>query len=162
MMTVIFLFILLAAVTIFCFRAIILTYSGMGTRAGTGITLNRAVELMTRSLRQANTAQSSSDEIRFTIQENGVDTNYIYYLYNPNNTYPTTFNQATYELREASLTGGIGGTFTYGAGQLIMPDILPPPTSDISMSGNIITIDLSARQGSDTVRYRAQVRPRDL
>ena len=123
-----------------------------------------------RDLRKAKAIQSSNDEIRFTIKDafdpddpdsNDDDNNYIFYLYNASDSYPPIFNQSSYQLKKAELSGGIGGTFTYGSGRIILTEVLPPPTSDLSLSGNIATIDLSITRRDETIRLRSQVKPRN-
>ncbi len=88
----------------------------------------------------------------------------IFYLYNAADSYvpPPHFNQTSYQLKKATLSGGIKGTFTYGAGEVIANDVLPPSTSTLSLSSNLITIDLSAKRGDETLRSRTHLRPRDL
>ena len=75
---------------------------------------------------------------------------------------PPVFSEASYELRKAALTGDIDGTFTYGSGQLIMADVLAPATSDLSLTGNLLTIDLSVTRNDETIRSRTEVRPRNI
>ncbi len=128
-------------------------------RAGIDIHIDRGIEEMARDLREAKIVQSANDEIRFTEDQ---ATYYIYYLYNANDSYPLSFNQSSYELREATLSGGIGGTFTYGSGRIIITGVLPPPTSDLSLTNNMITIDLSINKDDETVRSRTSVKPRNL
>lgn len=152
-------FAILIAATTFIFRAVLLSWSSQETRAGIDISLDRGIEEMARDLREAKEASSSNDEIRFSQDGSAY---YIYYLYNPSDTYPLSFNQSSYQLRKAALTGGIGGTFTYGSGQIVITEVLPPPTSDLSFSSNIVTIDLNVKRGDETIRSRTEVRPRNL
>ena len=159
LMIVIALFVILIAVMVFILRAVLLSWSSQETRSGIDISLDRAIEEMIRDLREAKVVLSSNDEIRFTQEQS---TYYIYYLYNSADTYPPNFNQSLYAVRKTTLTGGIGGTFTYGSGQIIINDVLAPPTADLSVSGNIVTIDLSITQKEETIRSRTQVRPRNL
>lgn len=149
----------LVAALVFIFRVVLLTWSSQSIREGVGIKVGSGVEEMVRDIREASAVQSSADEIRFT---QGA-TSYIYYLYNASDTpYPPAFDQGSYQLKKTQLTGGIGGTFTYGTGSIIMTDALPPPDSDLSLSGNVVTIDLSGRASGETVRSRTEVRPRNL
>lgn len=152
--------VVLVGVTVFVFRAVLLSWSSQERRSGIDISLDRGIEEMVRDLRDARQVQSvNNDEIRFTQDQS---TYYIYYLYNGSDSYPPNFNQSLYELRKTTLTGGITGTFTYGSGNIIINDILPPPTSDLSLSSNLITIDLSIKRADETIRSRTQVRPRNL
>lgn len=146
-------------VAVYVFQTVLLSWSSQETRAGLDIGLNKGIEIMVIDLRQASSIQSSNDEIRFTVD--GV-TYYIYYLYNAVDPYPPAFNKASYDLRKAALSGGINGTFTYGSGSLVMLNVLPPPTSDLSLTNNVINIDLSVTRGSETVRSKTEVRPRNI
>ena len=97
--------------------------------------------------------------MRFTAPDN---TNRIYYLYNTNDSYPPSFNQAKYKLIKAGLSGALtNGTFTYGDGAIILTDVSPPPTTDLSFSSNLVTIDLSSVHDNETVRLRTQIKPRN-
>lgn len=161
-------FTILAGVSAYIFRTVLLSWSGQETRAGININIDRGIEEMARDLREAREIddnydgdETANDEIRFTHDQT---TYYIYYFYNSSDSYtpPPAFNQSSYELRKAALTGGIDGTFTYGAGRIIAEDVLPPTTSDLSVSGNIITVDLSITRDDETIRSRIEVRPRNL
>jgi prepilin-type N-terminal cleavage/methylation domain-containing protein len=150
----------LVGVTAFVFRAVLLNWSSQETRSGIDIILDRGIEEMARDLREAKQVSSiNNDEIRFTQDQS---TYYIYYLYNADDSYPPSFNQNSYQLRKTTLSEGISGNFTYGSGSIIITDVLPPLTSDLSISSNITTIDLSAKRGDETIRSRTQVKPRNL
>lgn len=150
----------LVGVTAYIFRAVLLSWSSQETRSGIDINLDRGIEEIVRDLREARQVQSvNNDEVRFTQDQSNY---YIYYFYNANDAYPPTFNQSSYDLRKATLSGGIGGTFTYGSGPIIITDVLPPATSDLSISGNIVTIDLSVKRYNETVRSRTEIKPRNL
>lgn len=160
LMIVIPMFVILVAVTAYILRAVLLSWSSQETRAGVDISLDRGIEEVVRDLREARQVSSvNNDEIRFT---QDLTNYYIYYLYNSSDSYPPSFNQSSYQLRKATLSGGINGTFTYGSGDIKIIDVLPPPTSDLSLSSNITTIDLSMKRGNETIRSRTQVRPRNL
>jgi hypothetical protein len=152
-------FVMLALVITYVLRAVLLSWSGQETRAGIDISLDRGVEEIVRDLREARQITSTNDEIRFT---QDLSSYYIYYFYNSNDTYPLTFNQTAYELRKAQLVGNISGNFTYGAGNITVIDVLPPPASDLSVSGNLTTIEISINRKGETIRSRTQVRPRNL
>ena len=153
----------LATVAVYIFRAVLISWSGQEVRSGIDISLDRAIEEAVRDLREAREMQSTPgyDEVRLTHDQL---TYYIYYLYNADDSYvpPPNFNQDSYELRKAMLTGGINGTFTYGDGRLIASDIIPPPTSNLSTSGNMTVIDLSITRNDETIRSRTEVLPRNL
>ena len=143
-------------------NTVLITWTGQERRAGIDTELDRGIEEMVRDLRKAKQVQSTAnyDEIRF---RQGTSSYSIYYLYNASDSYfpPPAFNQSTYQLKKETLSGGINGTFTYGSGQTMVNDVLPPPTSDLSFSSNLVTIDLSAKRGDETIRSRTQVRPRN-
>ena len=156
---VIGLLVILILATAFVFRAVLLSWSSQETRAGIGINLDRGLEEITRDLREAEQAASVSDEIRF---RQGQSNYYIYYFYSANDSYPLSFSQSAYQLKKEPLSGGINGTFSYGSGQTIVSDVLAPPTSDLSLSGNLITLDISIKRGAERIRSRTQVKPRNL
>ncbi|MFA4889538.1 MAG: prepilin-type N-terminal cleavage/methylation domain-containing protein [Candidatus Omnitrophota bacterium] len=151
--------VVLAGVIAYVFRAVILSWSSEETRTGIDVVLRRGAEELSRDLRKARAVQSSNDEIRFT---QNLSSYYIYYLYNAGDAYPPAFNQSTYELRKAELSGGINGAFAYGSGLVLLGDVLPPPATDMSFVNNLVTLDLSAKRKDETIRLRARVRPRNL
>jgi prepilin-type N-terminal cleavage/methylation domain-containing protein len=151
--------VVLTTVLVSVLRAVLLSWSSEEARAGIDINIDRGVEEVVRDLREVSVAQCSKDEIRFSPDEDGY---YIYYLYNAKDPYPPAFKENVYQLRKAALTGGIGGTFTYGSGDIKMIDIVPPPASNLSISGNLITIDLSLKKNDETIRSRTAIRPRNL
>ncbi|MBL7091805.1 MAG: prepilin-type N-terminal cleavage/methylation domain-containing protein [Candidatus Omnitrophica bacterium] len=156
---VIVLFVILTAVTIYVFRAVLLSWSSQETRAGIDIALDRGIEEMVRDLRGAKAiTYVNNDEIRFTAIG---DTHHIYYLYDENDIYPPNFDQDSYQLRKATLSGSINGALV-DAGRIIITDVLPPPTSDFLISGDRATIDISISRGDETIRSRTEVKPRNL
>lgn len=156
-------FAVLAITTTYLFRAVLLLWSSQEARGGININLDRGIEEIVRDLREATQIQSTAgfDEIRF---KQGTASYYIFYLYNANDTYapPPAFNQTSYQLKKASLTGGINGTFTYGSGEPIVNGVVPPLTSDLSLASNLVTIDLTVTRGDETIRSRSAVRPRNI
>lgn len=159
LMITIAMFVILAMAVMYIFRAVLLSWSSQETRTGISIILDRGMEEMVRDLRGARQVQSGNDEVRFTRDQAAY---YIYYLYNAGDSYPPSFSQETYQLKRTALSGGISGTFTYGSGEIKVIDVLPPTTSDLSFSSNLVIIDLSAKSGDETVRSRTAVRPRNL
>lgn len=155
----VFLFSLLAAAIMVIFKTVILNWASMENRIGIEVVLDRGIEEISRDLREAKLVQSSNDEIRYTPDNSNY---YIYYLYNAADSYPCSFNKAAYQLRKATLAGGINGSFSYGSGQIILTDILPPSTSDLSLSSGVVNVDLSVSRRNETVRTRTKVKPRNL
>jgi hypothetical protein len=151
--------VILAAAMAYIFRAVLLSWSSQEKRAGIQVNLNRGMEEIARDLRKARQISAvNNDEIRFTPDKSSY---YIYYLYNLNDPYPSSFNQGAYELRKAALSGGISGTFTYGSGQIIISGVVAPPASDLSFSASLVTIDLNVSRADETVRLRTQVKSRN-
>lgn len=159
------LFALLALIVTLVLRTILVSWDIQERRSGIDINLDRGIEEVVRDLRKAKQVQSAAnyDEIRFC-QGTTTTSCYIFYLYNAGDSYgpPPAFNQSSYQLKRATLTGDINGTFTYGSGDAVVNDVLPPPTSDLSLAGNLLTIDLSAKRGDETIHSRTQVRPRNV
>jgi len=119
---------------------------------------------MAQDLRKATAVSQGNYEIRFT-QDRGNFS--IYYLYNPNVTYPLTFSDPSllYQVRKAALSGNITSNFTYGSGNIIINDVLPPTNStspsNLSVSGNITTIDLSVARNGEIIRSKTQAMSRN-
>ncbi len=149
----------LAGVLAILFHAMLLNWNSAETRSGLDIPLNRGMEEIAQDLRKAKQIQSTNDEIRFTHDNN---TFFIYYFYNVSDSYPLAFNQSSYMIQKATLSGGIGSGFSFGSGPVILTNVLPPPTSDLSLSGNILTVDVSLSRLDETIRSRTQIRPRNL
>jgi len=159
LMIAVVLFIMLAAVTVYILRAVLLTWSSQETRSGVDISLDRGIEELVRDLREARQISFvNNDEIRFAQDRTNF---YIYYFYNADDPYPPSFNQSLYEVRKAALPDGISGNL-YDSGDIKVIDVLPPPTSDLSLSSNLIILDLSITRKDETIRSRTQVRPRNL
>lgn len=160
LMIAILFFVILTGVVAYVFHVILYSWYNQETRAGIDIDIDSATEEAVRDIREAKAVSSvNSDEIRFTADQSNY---YIYYLYNADDSYPPAFDESSYDLRRAPLTGGISGSFTYGTGKIIVIDVVPPPTSDLSISGNMVTIDLTVTRGGETVRSRTKIRPRNL
>ena len=155
-------FAMLAGVAIYTFRVVYLSWYGGQARIEMSISLDRAIEEMVRDLREATDVQSASgyNEIR-SIQGGNA---YIYYLYSSGDSYgpPPAFSQDSYELRKCELPDGIDGSFAYGQGKIMTTGVLPPPTTDLSIAGNLVTIDISVSRNDETIRTRTEVRPRGL
>ena len=154
---------ILMSVAIYVFIAVSKSWSSHEARSGIGIVIDRAIEEMVRDIREARIVSDSlhPDEIRFTQDEASYD---IYYFYNEKDSYPPSFNQGLYDIKKAQLTGGMGGTFTYGSGKIIIRDVLAPGTSELSVNpaGNMVIIDLTVQRKGEAIRSRTEVRPRNL
>ena len=144
----------------YMFQVIVAGWSTQGTRMGLGVGVNKAVEEMARDLHNAKAIVSQYDgELRFTMDDT---TYYVYYLYNAADSYPPKFTKGLYQVKRAALVGKIDGTFTYGSGNFITRDILPPPSSTLSYSGAVVTINLGAQRGASTIRAATKARPRNI
>lgn len=147
--------------TLTLYIAVLRSWAGQEKRVGISIIIDRALSEISRDLRSAEEVSTSinNDEIRYT--EDG-STYYIYYLYNSSDSYPPAFGQASYELKKATLTGVIDGTFAYGDGRMIASGILPPATTDLSFDGSTVTMDISVSISDETIRSKTKVSPRNL
>lgn len=156
------LFSALMAATAYALNPVLLAWSSQQDRMELQRQLQHGVERAVRDLRQAVALQNDpSDAIRYTLRESGVNNSYILYLYNAAETWPPAYGEATYQLRKASLTGGISGTFTYGAGTLLLRDVTPPSTSELSVSGSVATLDLTLARADETFRILERVKRRN-
>ena len=162
LMIVIAMLVILTAVLFYVLRTVFLIWPSQVTRAGIDISLDTDIEQIVRDLRKERGVQSASgyNEIRFTQDQSAF---YIYYFYHAADPYGPPFDTTLlYQLRKATLAGGMNGTFTYGSGDLVMTDVMAPPTSILSLDNHLITLDLSVKRDGETIRSRTQVRPRNL
>jgi len=160
------LFAVLMTATAFSLNPVLLAWSSHYDRMELQRQAQHGLEQAMRDLRPAVDLQhDTSDAVRFTVREGGVQNSYILYLYHASETWPPAYAQATYQLRKATLTGGISGTFTYGGGTLLMRDVQPPPASDLSVSGSgadeVATLDVSLTRGEETWRLIEKVKRRN-
>ena len=162
LLIVLLLFSVLMTAAAFSLNPILLAWSSHQDRMELQRQNQHGLERAVRELRTATALQNdASDAIRFTLRESGVSNSYILYLYNASDSWPPTFNQTSYQLRKASLTGGIGGTFTYGSGTLLLRDVKPPTSSDLSVSGSVATMDVTLLRGDETFRLIQRVKRRN-
>jgi hypothetical protein len=153
--------VVLAGVVLTVYIAVLRSWLGQERRMRMSTVLDRTIKEVTNDLREARGIDFSinDDEIRFTPDQS---TYYIYYFYNSGDSYPPAFSQASYDLKKATLAGGISGTFTYGDGRIILTNVLPPTTSDLSYDGSLVTLDLSVAREDETIRAKTKVNPRNL
>jgi len=156
------------AMLFFMFRAVTDSWTMQGARAGLSVSMNKALQTMSSDLRNARrVAGQDNRELRFT--QDG-STYFVYYLFSKSDSspfsesdaYPLSVDGALCQLRKATLSGGIDGNFQYGSGDLVAKDILAPPVSGLSFRSPVITIDLTAQQGRDSLRLVRVIRPRNL
>lgn len=152
----------LISATSFGFIIVLKTWGSQDTSLEIREDLKQGVEKMLRDLRLANVISVSNDAVRYTVDEGGTDNDYIFYLYHADDSWVPAYNQTVYQLKKTTLSGGINGTFTYGAGSIYVKEVMPPATSDMSVSGNVITIDLTVSKYDETFRLLEKIRPRNL
>ncbi len=155
---------LLMSSIVFVYIVVLKGWSHTGERSDLQSQLSFSLERIVEDVRRANALSVSTHALRFTRYESGADQSYIYYLYNASDTWPPNYNQTAYELRRAALTGGIGGTFTYGGGDIIQTGIDSPQgaKTSITASGNYALVSLKATGAAETFQVRGYVRPRNI
>lgn len=147
----------------------------METRVGIQLDLDRALETMVRELRETKDVKTTNEgEIRFTKSEsdpNIGDTYHIYYFYHEDDSYPPAFSEDLYQLKKATLSPDIDGTFNYDdpncfiAGSIIPPDTVNPSDpnfSNLSINNNIVTIRLGIQKDAEIMRIYTKAWPRNL
>ncbi len=190
MLIVIGMLIVLVGMVMYIFHVILFSWVSEEARAGLGIELDRAVNMIAKDVREAaeSTPQAIKwrypQEIRFAVvadsdryPDGTPKPNffhyYIYYFYNANDRYPNAFTQSAYDLKRYQFTNVTGndpntGTFTYGAGQIVANQVLPPiattaiPKPGLSVNGDTVTIDLSITRDSETMRVQTDAIPRNI
>ncbi|MCK5580669.1 MAG: hypothetical protein KAJ18_05280 [Candidatus Omnitrophica bacterium] len=128
------------------------------SRAEIRTDLGQALELISKNLRQAGSVDALTESsITFSADLGGGDDTYRVYLYHEDDPEPNPpYTQDTYDLRWAK------GTVDYGAGANLVTDIAQPTHIPFSQTGAVITMDLTATRGDETLRLRSNVRPRNL
>jgi prepilin-type N-terminal cleavage/methylation domain-containing protein len=150
----------IAFVIVFVFRVVLMNWDSAEARADLNINITRGLEETVRDIRGAEAIiVLNSEEIRFS--QNSA-THYIYYFYNPNDFYPSNFDQDLYQLRKTQISGDIDGNFIYGDGKVINTELLPPPDSSLSFNNNIVTIDLHTKRENEFIRYKTSLKVRNL
>jgi prepilin-type N-terminal cleavage/methylation domain-containing protein len=144
------------------FNTVLETWGTQDARLGLEEDLRHGMDKVLYDLRAAKAISVADDSIRFTLYESGTNNSYIIYLYHSGDSWVPAYDQDVYELRKTALTGGINGTFTYGDGSLYIKQVKPPTTSDLSVSGNVITLDLTATRYDETVRLLEKLTARNL
>ena len=105
---------------------------------------------------------TKKDRVNYRVSIGGTK-NFVLYFHNPKNTGLGTYDQPSYNLRRAT-TAAFARSFTYGAGEVLMHDLLPPPsfyTSSLPTGRKAIVMDLTVVKGSDTFRVRQEAFPRN-
>jgi prepilin-type N-terminal cleavage/methylation domain-containing protein len=169
---------IMSGVMVYVFRAVLIGWSGQEKRAGSGIAADLMMRRIEKDVREAVAISDhgGKDEIRFALKQRVDPANplqaspvldyYIYYFYNPGDSYPLKFNQSLYQLRKAQLDANMTSAFVYGSGDFVAEGIVPPSVSDLSVNNQIVTIDLTVTRGDQVRRERirafSKVMPRNL
>lgn len=155
------LFAVLMTAAAYSLNPILLAWASHQDRMELQRQVQHGLEKSVRELRTATVLQNdANDAIRYTLREGGVSNSYILYLYHSSDSWPPAFSQTRYQLRRTSLNGGIAGTFTYGIGDLLLRDVQPPPTSDLSVAGSVATLDVTLLMADETFRLISRVKRR--
>jgi len=120
--------------------------------------LSQALELMGNRLLQAQSIDAFSESsITFTADLGNGSNKYRLYLFNADEpgAHPP-YTQSTYSLLSAQ------GTVNDGDGVVLSADILQPSSPPFTISGKLITINLTAGKGAEQVTMNTNVRPRNL
>lgn len=118
----------------------------------------QAFELISKNLRQASVINAlTQSSITFTADLGAGSDTYRVYLYNAADPEPNPpYTQSSYELRWSR------NDLSYGAGARLIQDVQQPSNIPFVQNGNLITLDLTVSRGSESVRLRSNVRPRNL
>jgi prepilin-type N-terminal cleavage/methylation domain-containing protein len=118
-------------------------------------------EMALRSLSQYN---PGGGDVAHTVQYNDSAGNtYVFYLYNSADLFfDSTYTESLYDLREATKSQLDAGN--YGAGLLILRDLVSPPATALTIdpNGTQVTLDFVVQRSDEIVRIRTKVRPRNL
>ncbi len=131
-------------------------WGNLGHRSDLNKKLSFALDRISEEVAKATNLSAANHGLRFTLYESGANQSYIYYLYHASDTWPPAYTQSTYNLMRTTLTGEIGGTFTYGSGEIFATGITPPGSSQtsITVSGNVATLQLVGKEKNDTFVIR--------
>lgn len=118
----------------------------------------QAVDLVRRYLVQAKSIDDISESgLTFTSDMGEGDESYRVYLYNENDPEPNPpYTQSVYQIRFAA------GDTSYGAGKVLVRDLLPPDNVPFERNSNLITLDWTFNREDSPIRMRTSVRPRNL
>jgi prepilin-type N-terminal cleavage/methylation domain-containing protein len=103
-------------------------------------------------------------EYREFLPVGGGDT-YVFYLYNSvDASFDSSYTENLYSLRKANITQGDDPAL--GEGTLILRDLVSPnavaPATALTINGTLVTLDFILQRGSETVRLKTKIRPRNL
>jgi prepilin-type N-terminal cleavage/methylation domain-containing protein len=134
-----------------------------GIREDTSYAMDKTV----RNLKEmVNGSLSQYNSIAHTIQYDDLSGNrYVLYLYNVDDTsFDSSYTETLYNLRKANITQGDNPAL--GGGTLILRDLVSPnaaaPATALTVSGTQVILDFVLQRGSETVRLKTKIRPRNL
>ena len=155
---------LLMSASTFAFLTLLKTWGSQDTSLEIQEDARQGVERMLRDLRLARAILVSDDSIRYTVRESGTDVSYIFYLYHPSDPWGGAYTQSVYQLKRTTLssTNLSTASFSYGTGTIYVREVRSPPTSDMSVSGTVVTIDLTVSKADETFHLLEKIRPRNL
>ncbi|GEM_PF-2785565 len=136
------------------------------SRARGGV--NIALEGMLIDLRHAYqlVLDPITREIRFQVSESGATKFYVYYFQNQaNNSCTAPFDAtASFALKRTELQGGNISTATYncGDGDAVIKNAVAPPTSNITLSGKLVTLDFTTKVKSSRIRVMSSLTARNM
>jgi len=162
---------ILLGVTGFVFLVSLRAWDSGCIRGGIRADASYAMDKTVRDLKEmANGTLSQYSSIANTIKyrkflPNGGGDSYVFYLYNSTDTsFDSSYTESLYSLRKANITKGDDPAL--GKGVLILKDIVSPnataPATALTISGNQVTVDFVLQRGSETVRLKTKIRPRNL
>jgi len=138
-----------------------------GIRADASYAMEKTVrDLKEMAMGSLSQYDSGSGNIAHTIQYDDLSGNtYVLYLYNADDaTLDSTYSQSLYDLRKADIDHG--DTPATGDGVLILRDLVSPdavsPATALTISSTQATLDFVPQRGSETVRLKTKIRPRNL
>ncbi len=149
-------------VSSYVYITVLRTSQFMQTRYDLEFEIINAMSKIQKDLTQAAVIDSAgAGSIQFQVD---IDTTTVplevcrYYLYSASEI-PPPYNQSSYMLYKGTATAG---NVAYGTGVPLVRDLLPPPTSQFTQTGNMITIELSAKRNDEAIYMRTDIRPRNL
>ena len=130
--------------------------------------INDSLEQLCRQALASNTLQNvtTAEGFRFRVLESGVQNSYILYLYNPADlTYDNTYTAGLLYILMRAQISSIGAAFPsatvpYGSGRVILPNVVPPATSDVSTTTTLANLDLTVRLRDEDIRVVRKIRKR--
>lgn len=151
---------ILAKACAYVLRPVFVTWTAELEKTQITTEVQRTIETMVRDLRESKAVNCiNNSEIRFTKDNNLYN---AYYFYSENDSSSPPFTQNLCQLKETQISGGHNGTFTYGAGKVIINNVAAPPVSSLFLKDGVTIVDLSVRKKDSKIRVKTSVKPRNL